>query len=99
MTADRVSRAGANVARAVIVLSVAAVLGSCAGSPRATPSYISPMGVREVKVNTLRGQLEQLQREADLVADASAIKKLQRAYGYYHDQKMWDSMADVHAVL
>lgn len=92
MTADRVTRAAALVAT-----SVAVFLGGCAGSSATNPSYISTMGVREVKVNALQAQLQQLRHEADLVADASAIKRLQRAYGYYHDQKMWDAMADLFA--
>jgi hypothetical protein len=90
MTADRASRVAAFVAT-----SVAALFTGCAAS--SNPSYISTMGVREVKMNTLQAQLQQLQHEADRVADASAIKKLQRAYGYYHDQKMWDAMADLFA--
>lgn len=87
-----------NAARtaALVATSVAALLGGCV-DPSARPSFISTMNVREVRSNSLQSQLEQLRHEADLVADASAIKKLQRAYGYYHDQKMWDSMADLFA--
>jgi len=49
------------------------------------------------KVAALQGQLQVLEREASRVADASAIKRLQRAYGYYLDQKQWDALADLFA--
>jgi hypothetical protein len=75
--------------RAVALAATFAMLvSSCAGT--------SP-GSSAGKVATLQAQLKQLDDEATRVADASAIKKLQRAYGYYHDQKMWDSMADLFA--
>src|SRR3954452_3357157 len=92
MTADRVGRAAAFIAA-----SVAALIGGCVDQSVTSPGYISTMNVREVKVTALQAKLQQLQHEADLAADPSAIKTLQRAYGYYHDQKMWDSMADLFA--
>jgi hypothetical protein len=41
----------------------------------------------------LRTQLAQLEKEASRVRDAHDIRRLQRAYGYYLDQAMWDEMA------
>ncbi len=84
MTAHRYSGAVALVASFVLLAS------GCAGT-----AAVGPDGGD--KVAELQGELTQLENEAARVADASAIKKLQRAYGYYHDQKMWDSMADLFA--
>ena len=45
----------------------------------------------------IKRQLEQLQIEADRIEDVRAIKRLQRAYGYYLDQGMWNQAADLFA--
>jgi hypothetical protein len=37
--------------------------------------------------------LAQVEADADRIADANAIKRLQRAYGYYVDQAKWDDVA------
>jgi peptidoglycan hydrolase-like protein with peptidoglycan-binding domain len=43
----------------------------------------------------LRKQLEQLETAADRIDDVRALKRLQRAYGYYVDQGMWNQAADL----
>jgi hypothetical protein len=43
----------------------------------------------------LRKQLEQLETAADRIGDVRALKRLQRAYGYYVDQGMWNQAADL----
>jgi hypothetical protein len=45
----------------------------------------------------LQRRLGQLETEADRIADARALKRLQRAYGYYVDQGMWNQAADLFA--
>src|SRR5271157_3809246 len=45
----------------------------------------------------LQRRLGQLETEADLIADVRAVKRLQRAYGYYIDQGMWNQAADLFA--
>jgi len=40
-------------------------------------------------------QLEQLETAADRIDDVRALKRLQRAYGYYIDQGMWNEAADL----
>jgi hypothetical protein len=42
-------------------------------------------------------RLESLERRASLVRDADDIKRLQRAYGYYVDEGMWDEAAALFA--
>jgi hypothetical protein len=39
--------------------------------------------------------LAQVEADADRIADANAIKRLQRAYGYYVDQAKWDDVANL----
>jgi hypothetical protein len=45
----------------------------------------------------LQRQLEQLETEAQRLEDIRALKRLQRAYGYYIDQGMWTQAADLFA--
>jgi hypothetical protein len=45
----------------------------------------------------LQRRLGQLETEADRIEDARALKRLQRAYGYYVDQGMWNQAADLFA--
>jgi len=51
---------------------------------------------RERRV-VLQRRLGQLETEADLIADVRAVERLQRAYGYYIDQGMWNQAADLFA--
>ncbi|HTV78181.1 MAG TPA: nuclear transport factor 2 family protein [Steroidobacteraceae bacterium] len=39
--------------------------------------------------------LEQLERQATQLADIEAVKRLQRAYGYYLDRSDWDNIVDL----
>lgn len=40
-------------------------------------------------------KMELLEIEADRIEDSNAVKRLQRAYGYYCDQGMWSEAADL----
>jgi hypothetical protein len=51
-------------------------------------------GDREKRV-VLQRQLEWLESEADRIDDIRALKRLQRAYGYYVDQGLWNQAADL----
>jgi hypothetical protein len=46
----------------------------------------------------LQKELEQLKIEAARIEDVRALKRLQRAYGYYIDQGMWSQAADLFAL-
>jgi hypothetical protein len=50
-----------------------------------------------VRIAQLRRRLAQLSSEADRIADANAVKRLQRAYGFYLDKGYWDEAADLFA--
>ena len=49
---------------------------------------------RERRV-VLQRQLGQLESEAERLEDVRALKRLQRAFGYYVDQGMWSQAADL----
>ncbi|HEY8509967.1 MAG TPA: nuclear transport factor 2 family protein [Steroidobacteraceae bacterium] len=72
------------VGAAALAASFAMLIVGCA-------NYASRSG----SVAALSTVLAQLQTEAQRVQDVSEIKRLQRAYGYYVDQHMWDEVADL----
>jgi hypothetical protein len=51
----------------------------------------------EKKVAAILKELELLETEAERIEDADAVKRLQRTYGYYFDQGMWNEAADLFA--
>jgi hypothetical protein len=63
-------------------------VNGCGSTDVVTPSG-SP------RMATVETQLTLLEREAGRVRAAHDIRRLQRAYGYYLDQAMWDEMADL----
>ncbi len=48
-------------------------------------------------IAVLQQQLQDLQARAEQVKDANAIKKLQRAYGYYIEKGLWDEVVALFA--
>jgi len=53
--------------------------------------------VEDARVAELERQVEALERRKALIEDSNAIKRLQRAYGYYVDQALWDEAGDLFA--
>jgi len=49
----------------------------------------------EVKVKDLETKVKSLATELAAVHDIQEIKKLQRTYGYYLDNRMWDDIVDL----
>lgn len=51
----------------------------------------------EARIAALEQQVATLEQRKARLEDASAIKRLQRAYGYYIDHALWDDAADLFA--
>ncbi|HEU4618018.1 MAG TPA: nuclear transport factor 2 family protein [Gammaproteobacteria bacterium] len=49
------------------------------------------------KIAALELKIEALEHRKTLLEDANAVKRLQRAYGYYIDRGLWDQAADLFA--
>lgn len=47
------------------------------------------------RISALRVRLAELDQQAQLLEHASAVKRLQRAYGFYVDKGLWDDVADL----
>lgn len=64
------------------------LMSGCGSTDMVTASGSSRVSIPET-------QLAILEKEASSVQAAHDIRRLQRAYGYYLDQAMWDEMADL----
>jgi hypothetical protein len=71
---------------AVALVGIAAVLGT----PARAQSIQGPSAV-----NASTPNIAQLERQATQLADIEAVKRLQRAYGYYLDHSDWDNIVDL----
>jgi len=60
--------------------------------PMSTPSTSSTPATRE-----LAARLDALEARKSRLEDANAVKRLQRAYGYYLDRGLWDEAANLFA--
>jgi hypothetical protein len=67
------------------------------GALLAAGAMTLPAGVHAApaKDASLTGQVAQLSAEVDALEGARAVRKLQRAYGYYVDRGLWDEAADL----
>jgi hypothetical protein len=66
----------------------ATLLGSCASTSGQPGPAVDP---------ALAQRLVQLELRKTRIEDVNAIKRLQRAYGYYIDEGQWDEVADLFA--
>jgi hypothetical protein len=53
--------------------------------------------VKAADAPSLSGEIARLSAEVDQLEGARAVRKLQRAYGYYVDRGLWDEAADLFA--
>jgi hypothetical protein len=75
-----------------LCLLAGALLAGCANTETATPS-----NARTTPAPALEQRLADLEARAGRIEDINAIKRLQRAYGYYLDEGRWDDAADLFA--
>ena len=81
-------RSGIRAATTVAIVSVTLLSGSCAFPPPQSGSAADAVLAR---------RLVQLELRKTRIEDVNAIKRLQRAYGYYIDEAQWDDVADLFA--
>jgi len=72
----------------VCALGVLSVLTGCQQGPSAAEQRAS-------HIAALTQRLKQLAVEAERLEDVSAVKRLQRVYGYYLEAAQWDQIADL----
>ena len=73
-------------ASVAVLLAIATVLGTAARAQATQES--------SARMQTMPN-IAQLEQQATQLADLAAIKRLQRAYGYYLDRSDWDNIVDL----
>jgi hypothetical protein len=63
----------------------------------ASPAVARSKAPKAPKPQALEAQVAQLTAEVDRLEGARAVRKLQRAFGYYVDRGLWDEAADLFA--
>jgi hypothetical protein len=80
-------------ARHWIACSVLVLLTACGESPPATESPAADTQ----QIAELRAKLDELKARKTRIEDSNAIKRLQRAYGYYMEEALWDEVVQLFA--
>jgi hypothetical protein len=73
----------------VLILSALSLAGGAVAQPGANPDL--------VRIAALESELDALDAQIRRLEDSKAIKRLQRAYGYYVDKKLADEVAALFA--
>ena len=76
----------------ILLVIVFSILSACNREQPAAPVTDNKAAV---DVTALTNRVAELEKQAQRLRDISAIKRLQRAYGYYVDNEMWDEVVDL----
>jgi hypothetical protein len=80
-----------------LLLPLALLLATGCSQQEPTQTDATGSAQDSAKIAELRTQLATLQTEAQRVKDAQAIKRLQRSFGYYMEEALWDDVASLFA--
>lgn len=73
------------------------LLSLLSGCSRQDTSTVGAEQNEAARVSALLTRIEQLEKEATQLQAVRDIRRLQRAYGYYLDQQLWDQIVDFFA--
>lgn len=80
-------------ARHWLLGSALVLLAACGDAPPAA----EPAATDTQQIAELRARLEALKARKTRIEDSNAIKRLQRAYGYYMEEALWDEVVQLFA--
>lgn len=81
--------------RLLIPLLLPILLASCAEQETGPAGALPDAENAAQRTAELRQRLQELQARAERVEDSNDIKRLQRAFGYYMDEGLWDEVVDL----
>src|SRR5688500_15945284 len=84
----------------LLLIATISLLPGCGDAPEpANPADTTvPASTADAeRIAALRTQLDDLKHQAQQVKDANDIKRLQRAYGYYVEEGLWDEVVNLFA--
>ena len=82
-------------ARHWLLCSTLILLSACGDPPQSADTAAA--GADAQQLAALRGRLETLKARKERIEDSNAIKRLQRAYGYYMEEALWDEVVQLFA--
>ena len=77
------------------LLSLLLLVSACSEEVSPSASGAGAMDGDGSELPLLQARLEGLQQRARRIRDTKDIKRLQRAYGYYLDEAMWDDLTEL----
>jgi hypothetical protein len=81
--------------RKTILATTLALLAACGETAPDADSTPAAAAASAAEIATLRQQVAALKLRAQQVKDSNDIKRLQRAYGYYIGEGLWDEVTDL----
>jgi hypothetical protein len=82
-------------ARSCLFGSALVLLAACGESPSSTTAATATTAADSQQLAELRERLEDLKARKERIEDSNAIKRLQRAYGYYMEEALWDEVVQL----
>ena len=79
----------------VALLPFLLILNACSEESSSVANVPQQSNSNDTALLALQDRLETLQAKAQRIKDSNDIKRLQRAYGYYLDEAMWDELSDL----
>jgi hypothetical protein len=75
-----------------LYITMLTLLVACSGQSPAPEAGNEPVAASSMELDELQTRLNALQARAGRIKDSNDIKRLQRAYGYYLDEALWDEL-------
>lgn len=79
-------------ARSLVTSIALLLLAACGDTP---PAMEATAAAGSQQIADLRSQLAALEARKQRIEDSNAIKRLQRAYGYYMEEALWDEVVQL----
>jgi SnoaL-like domain len=83
--------------KSTLAIVLALALAACGGPDNSPASAAGSADAPGAERTAAAERLAALEVRRSLIEDANDIKRLQRAYGYYLDENLWDELADLFA--
>lgn len=78
-----------------VLLSASLLIGACSEQADAPAAASQVEGAGNMDLEAMQARLAAIQARAQRIKDSNDIKRLQRAYGYYLDEALWDELTDL----
>ncbi|MBT6044253.1 MAG: nuclear transport factor 2 family protein [Gammaproteobacteria bacterium] len=81
----------------IAILPVLLTISACSDQSDSAANSVQQASRNDSDVSALQSRLDSLRARAQRIKDGNDIKRLQRTYGYYLDEALWDELTDLFA--